>query len=150
MICKKTGEVIDCVRPLLPDNKTRYTMGVGLNPQDLIDVVAKGIDIFDCVGPTRNARHGTLYCGKIVQKNDWLAFDGLDVNGKISIKKACYAKDEQPIMRDCTCYTCKNFTRSYLHYLHKQQSMAYCNLACIHNIHVMHTVCTMMRQIILN
>jgi queuine tRNA-ribosyltransferase len=62
----KTMEIIDWIRPMLPENKVRYTMGVGLNPQDLIDVVAKGIDIFDCVAPTRNARHGTLYCGEIV------------------------------------------------------------------------------------
>ncbi len=84
---KKTMEVIDWIQPMLPENKTRYTMGVGLNPQDLIDVVAKGIDIFDCVGPTRNARHGTLYCGKIEKQADWLTFSGEENNGKILIKK---------------------------------------------------------------
>ena len=67
--------MIDWVRPLLPENKTRYTMGVGLNPQDLIDVVARGIDIFDCVAPTRNARHGSLYCGKIIEQDNWLSFE---------------------------------------------------------------------------
>lgn len=146
---QKTVEVIDYLRPLLPENKTRYTMGVGLHPQDLIDVVACGIDIFDCVGPTRNARHGTLYCGNIEKKNNWIAFENLEENGKISIKKSMYAKDEKPIMPHCTCYTCKNFTRAYLHYLFKQQSIAYANLACIHNIHVMHAVCESMREIIL-
>lgn len=147
---QKTIEVINFVRPFLPDNKTRYTMGVGLNPQDLIDVVACGIDIFDCVGPTRNARHGTLYCGTIQKKDDWLTFEKLEDNGKISIKKSIFAKDENPIMSDCSCYTCKNFTRAYLHYLFKQQSIAYANLACIHNIHVMHAVCENMREIILS
>lgn len=145
---KKTIEVIDHVRPMLPDNKTRYTMGVGLNPQDLIDVVERGIDIFDCVAPTRNARHGTLYCGNITKTSHWLTFENAEDNGKISIKKSCFAKDEKPIMARCVCYTCKNFTRAYLHYLYKQQSMAYCNLACIHNIHVMQEVCVEMRNII--
>jgi len=146
---QKTAEVIDWVRPMLPDSKLRYTMGVGLNPQDLIDVVAKGIDIFDCVAPTRNARHGSLYCGKIIEENNWLSFTNDQENGKILIKKSIYAKDNGPIMENCDCYTCQNFTRSYLHFLFKQQSLAYNNLACIHNIHVMHDVCTRMRKWIL-
>jgi queuine tRNA-ribosyltransferase len=147
---QKTIEVIDWIRPLLPENKTRYTMGVGLHPQDLINVTAKGIDIFDCVGPTRNARHGTLYCGTTVAKDHWLTFENEVEHGKILIKKAMFAKDETPIMQNCSCYTCQNFTRAYLHYLFKQQAMAYCNLACIHNIHVMQATCAAMRQIILN
>lgn len=146
----KTCEIIDWVRPMLPENKIRYTMGVGLNPQDLIDVVAKGIDIFDCVAPTRNARHGTLYCGKIVEQDGWLAFHGIDDNkGKILIKKSQFAKDENPIMPDCTCYTCQHFTRGYLHYLFKEGLIAYFHLASIHNIHVMQSVCIKMREIML-
>ncbi|MEO8401296.1 MAG: tRNA guanosine(34) transglycosylase Tgt [Gammaproteobacteria bacterium] len=147
---QKTAEVIDWVRPLLPENKSRYTMGVGLCPQDLIDVVAKGIDIFDCVAPTRNARHGSLYCGNIVQENDWLRFADLDGNSKILIKKSIYAKDNNPIMENCSCYTCQHYSRSYLHFLFKQKALAYNNLACIHNIHVMHDVCARMRELILN
>lgn len=147
---QKTVEVIDWVRPLLPENKTRYTMGVGLHPQDLIDVVARGIDIFDCVAPTRNARHGSLYCGNVIEEKGWLRFENSEKNGKISIKKACFAKDENPIMPNCTCYTCTYFTRAYLHYLFKHQAMIYCNLACIHNIHVMQDVCARMRKLILN
>ncbi len=146
---QKTAEVIDWVRPLLPDNKTRYTMGVGLNPQDLIDVVERGIDIFDCVAPTRNARHGSLYCGTIVEENNWLRFATDQENGKILIKKAIYAKDNRPIMEDCTCYTCQHFTRSYLHFLFKQQALIYSNLACIHNVHVMNEVCTRMRNLMM-
>lgn len=144
----KTAEVVEFLEPMLPENKTRYTMGVGLQPQDLIDVVAKGIDIFDCVAPTRNARHGTLYCGSIVKKDGWLAFTG-ENNSKLLIKKAIYARDENPIMEDCDCFTCENFTRAYLHYLFKQQAMLYFNLACIHNIHVMQKVCEEMRKLIL-
>ncbi len=147
----KTVEVVDWVRPYLPDNKTRYTMGVGLSPQDLIDVVASGIDIFDCVAPTRNARHGALYYGKIVRENNWLKFENADGDkDRILIKKSIYAKDERPIMDDCDCYTCKNHTRAYLHYLFKAKSVAYSNLACIHNIRVMQKVCEVMRQIILD
>lgn len=146
---KKTEEIIDWVRPLLPENKTRYTMGVGLHPQDLIDVVAKGIDIFDCVGPTRNARHGSLYSGKIVEKNNWLAFESEHDRGRLLIKRGIYAKDNDPIMKDCKCYTCQNYSRAYLHFLIKERSMFYSNLACIHNVHVMQEVCTKMRECIL-
>jgi queuine tRNA-ribosyltransferase len=145
---QKTLEVIDHVRPLLPENKTRYTMGVGLHPEDLIQVSKKGIDIYDCVAPTRNARHGTLYCGKIVPHDNWLRFENLGEGGKISIKKSIYAKDDNPIMEDCSCYTCRHFSRAYLHFLFKQQSVAYTNYACIHNIHVMHEICATMRNII--
>jgi queuine tRNA-ribosyltransferase len=146
---KKTVEVIGWVRPLLPENKTRYTMGVGLSPQDLIDVVEQGVDIFDCVAPTRNARHGSLYHGHIVKKNNWLAFESDYEKARIDIKKSIFAKDENPILENCGCYTCKNFTRSYLHFLCKQKALAYSNLACIHNIYVMQEVCERMRELIL-
>jgi queuine tRNA-ribosyltransferase len=146
---QKTCEVIDWVRPLLPDNKPRYTMGVGMSPNDLIGVVARGIDMFDCVAPTRNARHGSLYCGKIVEKDGWLAFESEEDNGRILIKKSRYAKDDTPIMESCTCYTCKHHTKAYLHFLFKEKSVAYSHLACIHNIHVMHDVCAKMRELIL-
>lgn len=124
-------------------------MGVGLNPEDLIQVVARGIDIFDCVAPTRNARHGTLYCGEIVLRDGWLAFDAIDHDSaRILIKKSQYAKDDNPIMPGCTCYTCEHFSRGYLHFLFKEKLIAYVHLASIHNIHVMHAVCEKMREII--
>lgn len=145
----KTCEIIDWVRPMLPDNKVRYTMGVGLNPQDLIDVVAKGIDVFDCVAPTRNARHGTLYYGRIIEKDGWLAFDNNGEKPHLHIKKAIYAKDDTPIMDDCGCYTCTNFSRAYLHYLFKEGLIAYSHLASLHNIHMMQKVCIKMREIIM-
>lgn len=145
----KTCEVIDWVRPMLPENKTRYTMGVGLNPQDLIDVVGKGIDIFDCVAPTRNARHGALYHGQIIEHDGWLKFISEENNSRILIKKSIYAKDENPILEGCTCKTCQNYSRAYLHYLFKQNAVAYSHLACIHNVHVMQHVCEKMRAMIL-
>lgn len=146
---KKTCEIIDWVRPMLPENKIRYTMGVGLGPQDLIDVVAKGIDVFDCVAPTRNARHGTLYYGEIVERDNWLAFESDNDSCRILIKKSIYAKDDQPIMANCGCYTCENFSRAYLHYLYKEGLIAYFHLSSIHNIHMMQKVCAKMREIIL-
>jgi queuine tRNA-ribosyltransferase len=145
----KTCEIIDWIRPMLPENKIRYTMGVGLTPQDLIDVVAKGVDIFDCVAPTRNARHGTLYHGQIVERDGWLAFENQGEPCRILIKKSLYAKDENPILPGCACYTCQTFSRSYLHYLFKEGLIAYFHLASIHNIHVMQKVCEKMREIIL-
>lgn len=146
----KTCEIINWLRPQLESsdetiNKVRYTMGVGLDPQNLLDVVKEGIDIFDCVAPTRNARHGALYCGKIVEdKDNWLKFvpedstDSSQKNCRILIKKTIYSKDDRPVMADCSCYTCKNYTRAYMHFLFKTNGALYYNLACIHNIHVMH------------
>ncbi len=144
----KTAEIIDWIRPMLPEDKIRYTMGVGLCPQDLIDVVAKGIDIFDCVAPTRNARHGTLYAGQITVRDGWVCFDPLDEATRILIKKKQYATDDKPIMPGCDCYTCLHFSRAYLHYLYKEGLIAYFHLSAIHNIHVMQAVCAKMREVI--
>lgn len=149
----KTAEILDWIVPLLPENKTRYTMGVGLHPQDLIDVSARGIDIYDCVAPTRNARHGSLYAGRIVpyttSNGTWIRFENTEDDGKIAIKKQCYAQDDRPIMDTCDCYTCRHHSRAYLHDLFKQKSIAYTTLACIHNVHVMHAVCRAMRETIM-
>jgi queuine tRNA-ribosyltransferase len=146
---QKTLEIIRWIRPMLPDNKVRYAMGVGLTPQDLIDVVTEGIDIFDCVAPTRNARHGTLYIGEMIEREGWLAFENQGDKCRLLIKKSQYAKDDSPIMPGCDCYTCKNFSRAYLHYLYKEGLIAYFHLASIHNVHVMQKVCIRMREIIL-
>lgn len=145
-----TVEVIRWVNSLLPRNKLRYTMGVGMSPQDLLDVVAEGIDIFDCVAPTRNARHGSVYCGQIVKKGNWLTFDSPYERGRLPIKKACFATDREPIMASCLCYTCQHYSRSYLHHLLKQKANVFTALASIHNVHVMHDVCAKMRDLIMN
>jgi queuine tRNA-ribosyltransferase len=143
---KKTVEIIDWIRPLLPEHKIRYTMGVGLNPQDLIDVVTQGVDVFDCVAPTRNARHGSLYHGKVIEKDGRLQFDNNSDLTHILIKKSIYSQDNTPILEGCGCYTCQNFTRSYMHYLFKEQKLGYAHLACIHNIHVMQDVCLQLQE----
>jgi len=151
---KKTVEIISWVRPYLPANKIRYTMGVGLQPQDLIDVVREGIDIFDCVAPTRNARHGALYHGKIVKtemgkETAWVRFENRSDNGRLLIKKAIYRQDDSPIDEDCDCETCQFYSRGYLHYLFKQNQALYFVLACIHNVRMMHRTCEVLREVIL-
>lgn len=144
----RTVDVVHNLKPHLPSDKLCYTMGVGLSPQDLLDVVAEGVDMFDCVAPTRNARHGALYSGQLVPHGDWLRFDSEHEQGRIQIKKSCYANDLSPIMPGCDCYTCQRYSRAYLHQLFKQKSAVFTTLACIHNIHVMQHVCTAMRELI--
>lgn len=147
----ETSEVLEWLRPQLPENKVRYTMGVGLKPQELINVVASGYDIFDCVAPTRNARHGSLYQGKIVKtKNNWVECVTDEEGDHILIKKTIYAYDDRPINPHCTCHTCQHYSRAYLHFLFKTNARAYCNLACIHNVHMMNAVCDAMRDCIMN
>lgn len=144
-----TVEIISWVRKYLPLSKPRYTMGVGMSPQDLLEVVAEGIDMFDCVAPTRNARHGALYCGELVREGNWLRFISEHENERIQIKKACFASDPEPIMASCNCYTCQHHSRAYLHHLNKQKANLFSALASIHNIHVMNQVCAEMRALIL-
>jgi len=145
----KTHEVLNWIMHLIPKSKPRYTMGVGLQPSNLIDVVRHGVDMFDCVAPTRNARHGALYHGYIVRKNNWIEFVSEHNNGRIDITKKHFATDNAPILEDCQCYTCKNYSRAYLHFLIKSKSPNYSALASIHNIHIMHKVCNVMREEIL-
>ncbi len=144
-----TVEVIQWLRPELPDEQLRYTMGVGMFPQDLLDVVAQGIDMFDCVAPTRNARHGALYCGQLVKDGAWLRFDSEHERGRIQIKKNCFSTDLLPIMPGCECSTCQQYSRAYLHQLFKQKYNVFAALASIHNIHVLQTICGKMRDLII-
>ena len=104
--------------PKMPQNKPRYLMGVG-TPEDLVDAVSHGIDMFDCVMPTRNARNGWLFTQY----------------GDIKIKNAGYKHDLKPLDSDCSCYTCQNFTRAYLHHLHKVGEILGARLNTIHNLH---------------
>ena len=104
--------------PMLPVNKPRYLMGVG-TPEDLVASVAQGIDMFDCVMPTRNARNGMLFTQ----------------NGDIKIKNAQYRLDTRPLDEECTCYTCQNFSRAYLHHLHRLKEILGARLNTLHNLH---------------
>ncbi len=113
-------EMLDVVRhtaPLLPAGKPRYLMGVG-TPEDLLDGVAAGIDMFDCVMPTRNARNGTLFTSR----------------GKLAIKNARFAADESPLDPDCGCVTCRTASRAYLRHLYVTGEIAALVYNTIHNV----------------
>ena len=111
-------DVVAHTAPLLPDDTPRYLMGTGM-PDDLIECVARGIDMFDCVLPTRNARNGQL----------------LTSRGPLVIKNARYAEDMRPPDPDCTCYTCRHFSRAYLRHLFVVGEMAAATLNSLHNLH---------------
>jgi queuine tRNA-ribosyltransferase len=113
--------------PLLPAAKPRYLMGVG-TPEDLLDGVAAGVDLFDCVMPTRNARNGHLFTRF----------------GDLRIRNARYRLDERPLDPTCDCYTCRGFSRAYLHHLDRCGEMLGATLASIHNLH--HYL-TLMREV---
>ncbi len=111
-------EIIDYLKDIMPKDKPRYLMGVG-TPQDIVYAVSKGIDMFDCVMPTRNARNGTLFT----------------YNGKVTIKNKKYEEDSNPLDENCQCYTCQNFSRSYLRHLFKSKELLSLRLNSIHNLH---------------
>ncbi|HEY3521454.1 MAG TPA: tRNA guanosine(34) transglycosylase Tgt [Rhodanobacteraceae bacterium] len=110
---------LDAVVPLLPTDKPRYLMGVG-RPQDIVEAVRRGIDMFDCVMPTRNARNGFLFTR----------------SGTLRIRNAQYAQDARVIEEGCGCYTCASgFPRAYLRHLDRCNEILGCQLATIHNLH---------------
>lgn len=111
-------EVAGRTAELLPAAGPRYLMGVG-TPLDLVEMVGHGIDLFDCVLPTRNARNGQLFTG----------------NGPLSIKAAAYAEDDRPVDPECVCYTCSHFSRAYLRHLHVAKEITGAVLNTVHNLH---------------
>jgi len=117
--------------PQLPTDKPRYLMGVG-TPEDLMDSVEQGIDMFDCVMPTRNARNGHLFTRF----------------GDIKIKNARFKTDQAPLDPTCTCYTCRNFSRAYLHHLFRAGEILSSILNTIHNLHYYQTLMAEMRTAI--
>src|SRR3989344_1050255 len=129
----KTKELLDWVVPLMPENKPRYVMGVGFSPLDFFEVVEEGIDMFDCVSPTRMARNGSL-------------FNRYESNFRINIEAAKFKDDAAPIEKDCVCLTCKNYSRGYLHHLFNTKELAAYRLATIHNLHFMLQVMRDIRQ----
>ncbi len=102
----------------MPTDKPRYLMGVG-TPEDLIENIERGVDMFDCVMPTRNARNGTLFTSF----------------GRINIRGAKFKLDNEPIDSECDCLTCKRYTRSYMHHLMRAKELTFFRLASIHNLH---------------
>jgi queuine tRNA-ribosyltransferase len=110
--------ILDHTAPLIPENKPRYLMGVG-KPEDLVEGVRRGIDMFDCVMPTRNARNGHLFVN----------------TGVVKIRNAANKTDTGPLDPSCDCYTCKNYSRSYLHHLDKCREILGSQLNTLHNLH---------------
>ncbi len=125
----RTLEVLD---PLLPADRPRYLMGVG-TVEDLVNGVARGVDIFDCVLPTRVARHGTA----------------LTRDGQINVRNARYASDPSPLSEDCDCYACQHFSRAYVRHLVKSREILAATLLSIHNVRTLVRLAQEMRAAIL-
>jgi queuine tRNA-ribosyltransferase len=111
-------EMINYATPLLPQDKPHYLMGIG-DLMDVLEAVAAGIDMFDCVMPTRNARNGTLFTSQ----------------GRISIKREEFKKDQGPLDPNCTCYTCRNYSRSFLRHMFMSREILSMRLNSLHNLH---------------
>lgn len=126
-------ECIEYVNNITPIDKPRYLMGVG-TPENIIEAIDRGVDMFDCVMPSRNARNGSLFTNF----------------GKINIKSSRYCLDETSIDETCECYTCKNFSKAYLHHLFKVNEITYFRLATLHNLYYYLHLTKTARMAILN
>jgi len=115
---ERMDEMIRLTAPLLPADRPRYLMGVG-TPRDILAAVAAGVDMFDCVMPTRNARNGTLFTSR----------------GLLRIKNAEHARSPEPLDPDCDCYTCRNYSRAYLRHLFVAREILSMHLNTVHNLH---------------
>ena len=127
------SSAVKWVNEELPEDKPRHLLGIG-EPEDLFSGVENGVDLFDCVGPTRIARNGTLFTN----------------SGKINITNAKFVKDFSPIDEGCWCYTCQNYTRAYLAHLFRSKEMEAATLASIHNVYFITNLVKKMRRAILD
>ncbi len=124
-------KVLDHLKTRMPENYPRYLMGVG-TPEDIVEAVRRGVDMFDCVMPTRNARNGFLFTSK----------------GMVRIRNAQYTDDTGPVDEECDCYTCKNYSRSYLRHLDKTKEILGSRLNTIHNLYYYQQVMAGLRDAI--
>ncbi len=120
----------DCT--MFPEDRPRYLMGVG-HPIDIVEAVARGVDMFDCVLPTRNARRGTVFIS----------------TGRLVVKNAAYARDPRPLDVECECYTCCRFSRAYLRHLFAAGELLGMRLATVHAVHHMMNLVRGAREAIL-
>lgn len=125
--------IIEAVEPFAPANKPRYLMGVG-TPENIIEAVYRGVDFFDCVMPSRNARHGTLFTS----------------DGIVNINNSKYECDDSPLDKNCSCHTCRNFSKGYLRHLFKAHEVLALRLAVIHNLHFYNKLASDIRDAIDN
>jgi queuine tRNA-ribosyltransferase len=123
--------ILQHLAPIMPEDKPHYLMGVG-RPEDIVEAVERGIDMFDCVMPTRNARNGHLFVH----------------HGVVKIRNSRYKNDTGPLDPLCDCYTCQNYSRSYLHHLDKTGEMLGPRLNTIHNLHYYQTLMSQIREAI--
>ena len=128
---EETLRTVEETSRLLPREKPRYLMGVGF-PEDIVEAVARGIDLFDCVVPTRNSRNGTVYTSR----------------GKLVVKNAAYARDREPIDPDCGCETCRRYSRAYIRHLFNTGEMSGPRLATYHSLYFYLHLLDEMRQVI--
>jgi len=126
-------DTVEWTIQFMPEDKPRYLMGVG-TPEDLVENVSRGVDMFDCVMPTRNARNGTLFTSF----------------GKVNIKKAEYKTDESPIDPECECIVCQTYSRSYLRHLYRARELTYFRLGTIHNLYYYLNLMKEMREAIID
>jgi queuine tRNA-ribosyltransferase len=130
---EEMARILNYLPEKMPTNKPRYLMGVG-TPSDLVEGVSQGIDMFDCVMPTRNARNGYLFTSV----------------GVIKIRNAKYKKDTKPLDQNCTCSTCLDYSRAYLHHLQKTNEIIGSRLNTLHNLHYYLELMRSMREAIKN
>lgn len=123
--------ILEAVTPEMPVDKPRYLMGVG-TPENILEAVKRGVDLFDCVMPSRNARHGHIFT--------W--------QGRRNLLNAKYELDESPLDEECDCPVCKNFTRAYLHHLFKSGEMLAMRLSVMHNIYFYNTLLEKIRAVL--
>lgn len=124
-------DTVEAMMPFIDEKRPRYLMGVG-TPEDLVENVERGVDMFDCVMPTRNARNGTLFTK----------------NGKFSIKRAEFISDNESIEQGCSCYTCKRYSKGYLNHLFRAGELTFFRLASLHNLHYYLTLMQDIREAI--
>lgn len=129
---EKMYEILEFLVPQMPKDRPRYLMGVG-TPQNIVEAIGYGIDMFDCVMPTRNARGATLFTSE----------------GRVSIKSTRYAQDNTPLDPICDCHTCRNYTKAYLHHLNRASEITYHRLSSIHNLAYYLDLVTRCREAIL-
>ncbi|MFW5709253.1 MAG: tRNA guanosine(34) transglycosylase Tgt [Chloroflexota bacterium] len=126
-------DTVDVTTPLLPESRPRYLMGVG-EPDDLLEAVWRGVDIFDCVMPTRVARHGAV----------------LTPDGRVNMRSKVFERDFEPLQSDCSCYTCQNFSRAYLRHLVRSKELLGHYLLSLHNVHFLVDLMNRMRDAIID
>lgn len=122
-------DTIEAVEPHMPQDKIRYLMGVG-TPVNILEAVNRGVDLFDCVMPTRNARHGQIFTN----------------SGRLNIMNAKYVLDERPLDEECACPVCKSFDRAYIHHLAKSSEMLAMRLCVMHNLYFYNTLMERIRE----